>query len=37
MAAFHAHVAYRPHHLAHTDAGNRFHEAIAEAFATVRT
>ena len=36
MAAFHAHVAYRPQ-LAHADAGTKLDDAIARAFATVRT
>ena len=36
MAAFHAHVAYRPH-LAQTDAGTKLDDGIARAFATVRT
>ena len=37
MAAIHAHVAYRPHHPAHTDAGTKLADAIESAFATVRT
>jgi len=37
MAAFHAHVAYRPHHLAHTDAGRKLHDAIAGTVGMVRT
>ena len=36
MAAFHAHVGYRPH-FAHADAAAKLHNATARAFATVRT
>ncbi len=36
MAAFHAHVGYRPH-FAHADAAAKLHNAVARTFATVRT
>ena len=36
MAAFHAHVGYRPH-FAHADAAAKLHDAMARAFAMVRT
>ena len=36
MAAFHAHVGYRPH-FADADAAEKLHDAIARASATVRT
>ena len=37
MAAFHADVAYRPHHLGHTDVGTKVADAVARAYATVQT
>ena len=36
MAAFHAHVVYRPH-LARVDVGAKLHGAITRAVETVRT
>ena len=36
MAAFHAHVAYRPH-LGHAGAARKLEDALARAIATVRT
>ena len=36
MAAIHAHVDYRPH-LGLAYAGTKLHDALATAFATVRT